>query len=70
MLSLDYSIFNTQRCLISFRCKTLLNINIYGKGFALLKKTWQGSYNLLRFQDLEFIETLGEISLVGGEREG
>lgn len=39
--------------------------HINAKGFALLEKTWQGSYNLLRFQDLESMETLDEISLVG-----
>lgn len=38
--------------------------HINAKGFALLEKTWQGSYNLLRFQDLESMETLDEISLV------
>ena len=34
--------------------------HINAKGFALLEKTWQGSYNLLRFQDLESMETLDE----------
>lgn len=27
--------------------------HIYAKGFALLEKTWQGSYNLIRFHDLD-----------------
>lgn len=44
--------------------------HINAKGFALLEKTWQGSYNLLRFQDLESMETLDEISLVGESERG
>lgn len=35
------------------------------KGFALLEKTWQGSYNLLRFLKLKDIESFSENSLVG-----
>lgn len=46
------------------------NSHINAKGFALLEKTWQGSYNLLRFQDLESMETLDEISLVGESERG
>lgn len=37
----------------------------YSKGFALLEKTWQGSYNLLRFLKLKDIESFSENSLVG-----
>lgn len=44
--------------------------HINAKGFALLEKTWQGSYNLLRFQDLESMETLDEISLVEESERG
>ena len=33
---------------------------INAKGFALLEKTWLGSYNLLRFRDLESMEPLDE----------
>lgn len=38
---------------------------INAKGFALLEKTWQGSYNLLRFLKLKDIESFSENSLVG-----
>lgn len=41
------------------------NSETYGKGFALLEKTWQGSYHLLRFLKLKNIDNSGENSLVG-----
>lgn len=43
--------------------------NIHAKGFALLEKTWQGSYNLLRFHEIELMTVLSENSLVGDELE-
>lgn len=44
--------------------------HINAKGFALLEKTWQGSYKLLRFQDLESMETLDEIFEVEESERG
>lgn len=40
------------------------NTNIYGKGFALLEKTWQGSYNLVKFHDLDSMSLSSDFSLV------
>ena len=38
---------------------------IYAKGFALLEKTWQGSYNLLRFRNLDSMSLSSDFSEVG-----
>lgn len=46
------------------------NTNIHGKGFALLEKTWQGSYNLLRFQDLDSMSLSSDFSLVEESERG
>lgn len=44
--------------------------NIYGKGFALLEKTWQGSYNLIRFQDIDSMSVYDDFSSVGESLRG
>lgn len=41
---------------------------IYAKGFALLEKTWQGSYNLLRFRNLNSMDLFSD-SIGVGESE-
>lgn len=46
------------------------NTNIHGKGFALLEKTWQGSYKLLRFQDLDSMSLSSDFSLVEESKSG
>lgn len=44
--------------------------NIRGKGFAILEKTWQGSYNLIKFKDIEFMSVSDEILQVGDGLSG
>lgn len=44
--------------------------HINAKGFALLEKTWQGSYNLVKFHDLDSMDTLSEIFEVGESERG
>ena len=46
------------------------NTNIYGKGFALLEKTWQGSYNLIRFHDLDSMSLSSDFFEVGESERG
>lgn len=46
------------------------NTNIHGKGFALLEKTWQGSYNLIRFQDLDSMSLSSDFFEVGESERG
>ena len=46
------------------------NTNIHGKGFALLEKTWQGSYNLIRFHDLDSMNLSSDFFEVGESERG
>lgn len=46
------------------------NTNIHGKGFALLEKTWQGSYNLIRFHDLDSMSLSSDFFEVGESERG
>lgn len=44
--------------------------HINAKGFALLEKTWQGSYNLVKFHDLDSMSLYSDFSLVEESERG
>lgn len=44
--------------------------NFFAKGFALLQKTWQGSYDLIKFRELNSMNVLADIIDDGDEHIG